>query len=111
MIHLTKLNGTDCVLNADLIETLESTPDTTITLVSGHKMNVLEPVDEVVGRVVEFRRRLLHGPQVLQGPWAELEAVDEEPEEAAGVGQGPADAPDAPRGPLRVVGEPDREEP
>ena len=81
MIHLTKLNGTDCVLNADLIEVMESTPDTTITLVSGHKMNVLEPLDEVVDRVIEFRRRLLNGPQVLEGPWAPLEEVEGGPED------------------------------
>ncbi len=58
MIHLTRLNGSGYVLNADLIETVESTPDTTITLVSGHKMNVLEPLDEVVARVIRFRRQV-----------------------------------------------------
>ena len=68
MIHLTRLNGQAYVLNADLIETLESTPDTTITLISGHKMNVLEPVDEVVGRVVEFRRSLQLGPEIIFRP-------------------------------------------
>ncbi len=66
MIHLTKLNGSEYVLNADLIESLESTPDTTITLVSGHKMNVLEPVDEVVSRIVEYHRQVFQGPFVLK---------------------------------------------
>jgi flagellar protein FlbD len=86
MIHLTRLNGAECVLNADLIEMLESTPDTTITLVSGHKMNVLEPLDEVVQRVIAFRRLLLCGPQVLEGPWEPLEEL--EPGEEAGPGDG-----------------------
>jgi flagellar protein FlbD len=61
MIHLTKLNGTDCVLNADLIESLESTPDTMVTLTTGHKFNVLERPEEVVSRVVEYRRNILKG--------------------------------------------------
>ena len=65
MIHLTRLNGQSYVLNADLIETLESTPDTTITLISGHKMNVLEPVPEVVARVIDFRRSLQIGPEIV----------------------------------------------
>ena len=68
MIHLTRLNGQAYVLNADLIETLESTPDTTITLISGHKMNVLESVDEVVGRVIDFRRGLQAGPDIIFRP-------------------------------------------
>ena len=66
MIHLTKLNGSEYVLNDDLIESLESTPDTTITLVSGQKMNVKEPVDEVVSRVVDFRRLVMLGPVVKE---------------------------------------------
>lgn len=66
MIHLTKLNGSEYVLNADLIESLESTPDTTITMISGHKMNVLEPVDEVVARIVDYHRRVFQGPIILE---------------------------------------------
>ncbi|MBI5837319.1 MAG: flagellar FlbD family protein [Candidatus Eisenbacteria bacterium] len=94
MIHLTKLNGVDCVLNADLIETLESTPDTTITLISGHKMNVLEPVDEVVARVIEFRRRLMAAPYVVEGSWQEEEESGREEVDEA------QDAPLAQAGPI-----------
>ena len=66
MFHLTKLYGSEYVLKADRIESLESTPDTTITLVSGQKINVKEPVDEVVSRVVNFRRLVMQGLVVTE---------------------------------------------
>ena len=46
------------VLNSDLVEHLESTPDTVITMTSGQKLVVLESTDEVVERIIEFRRAL-----------------------------------------------------
>lgn len=64
MIHLTRLNGVDIVINADLIETLESTPETIVTLTSGRKHTVKESPDQVIGRVVEFRRELVKPIQV-----------------------------------------------
>ncbi len=59
MIHLTRLNRIPLVLNSDLIEHIEITPDTVITLTSGQKIMVLEPAAEVVERVVAFRRSVL----------------------------------------------------
>lgn len=50
-------NGT-LLVNADLIETIEATPDTIITLVNRHRYIVAESVDEVVDRIVEFRARI-----------------------------------------------------
>jgi flagellar protein FlbD len=47
------------VLNSDLIEHIDVTPDTVITLTNGQILRVLESVDEVVERSVEFRRRVL----------------------------------------------------
>lgn len=44
------------MVNADLIETVEATPDTVITLTTGHKLIVQESVDEVVRLVVAFKR-------------------------------------------------------
>jgi len=61
MIHLTRLNRLPLVLNADLIESIEVTPDTVISLTTGQKMVVLEPAAEVVRRVVEFRRAIYRG--------------------------------------------------
>ena len=58
MIEVTRLNGTPVVLNADLIEFVESTPDTLVSLTTGRKLMVREPVDDVVRRAVEYRAKL-----------------------------------------------------
>ena len=49
------------VLNADLIETIEETPDTVITLTSGKKIIVEESMDEIVRRVMDYKRALNRG--------------------------------------------------
>lgn len=59
MIRLTRLNHVPLVVNSDLIEHLEVTPDTVIALTTGQKFMVSESADEVIERVVAFRRRLL----------------------------------------------------
>jgi flagellar protein FlbD len=59
MIRLTRLNQRPLVLNSDLIEFIESAPDTVITLVTGDKLVVRESADEIMDRIVEFRHRLL----------------------------------------------------
>ena len=56
MITLTRINGKDVVLNADLIEIVETTPDTIITLTTGRKYIVKEPVEDIVEKVLEYRR-------------------------------------------------------
>ena len=61
MIKLTRLNHAPLVLNSDLIEHVEVTPDTVITLTSGQKLMVLESADEVIERVVAFRRAVYRG--------------------------------------------------
>lgn len=60
MIHLTRINHAPLVLNSDLIEQIEVTPDTVITLTNAQKIMVLESSDEVIERVVAFRRRVLN---------------------------------------------------
>ena len=65
MIHVTRLDGTDVVVNADLIATIERTPDTMLALVTGARLMVKEPVEEVVDRIVSYRRRLQIGPTLL----------------------------------------------
>jgi flagellar protein FlbD len=77
MIHVTRLDGTDVVVNADLIATIERTPDTMLALVTGARLMVREPVEEIVDRVVSFRRRLQLGPALIP--------VDAEPVAAAAV--------------------------
>lgn len=58
MIAVTRINGTHLVVNSDLIETVEATPDTVITLTTGKKIIIAEDPDEVVRRVVAFRREI-----------------------------------------------------
>ena len=57
MIKVTKLNGRELVVNADLIEFVESTPDTLISLTTGRKIMVLEELDDVVSRAISYRSR------------------------------------------------------
>jgi flagellar protein FlbD len=58
MIWLTRLNQAQMVLNSDLIEHIDVTPDTLITLTNGQILRVRESADDVVERIVEFRRRV-----------------------------------------------------
>ena len=58
MIQLTRINHLPLVLNSDLIEHLESTPDTVISLTNGQKFVVLETVEEVIRKVIAFRREV-----------------------------------------------------
>ncbi len=63
MIKVTRLRASEpeLVVNAELIETVEATPDTVITLTTGHKIIVQESVDTVVQLVVEYKRKI-HQP-------------------------------------------------
>lgn len=56
MIRLTRLNHGPFLLNPDLIEHVEMTPDTVITLTTGHQFMVLETSEQLIQRIVEFRR-------------------------------------------------------
>ena len=56
MILLTRLNGTDLWLNPLLMESLEQTPDTVVTLTNGHKYVVRQTADEIASDVVRFYR-------------------------------------------------------
>ncbi|HUB77889.1 MAG TPA: flagellar FlbD family protein [Bryobacteraceae bacterium] len=62
MIYVTRLNHKPLVINSDLIEQVEMTPDTVISLTTGEKIMVLESSDEIVERVVNFRRSIAAGP-------------------------------------------------
>ncbi len=58
MIEVTRINHVPLVLNSDLIEHIEATPDTVISLTNGQKLIVLEAPEELIRRVVAFRRRI-----------------------------------------------------
>lgn len=64
MIRLSRLKGEPLVLNSDLIEHIETTPDTVITLTTGQKLMVQEAPDEIVARIIDFRRQI-HGTEPL----------------------------------------------
>jgi flagellar protein FlbD len=67
MIHITRINHVPLVLNADLIEHIESAPDTIISLTNGQKFMVLESADEVIQIVIAFRRLILTQPLAQEG--------------------------------------------
>ena len=56
MIQVTRLNGKEFVVNAELIKFVEATPDTVITLTHDEKVLVRETVEEVIRRVVAYQR-------------------------------------------------------
>ena len=58
MIKLTRLNKSTFILNSELIETVESTPDTVISTISGKKYVVSETIDEVVDKVVQYKGKI-----------------------------------------------------
>ena len=62
MIRLTRINGTAIALNAEMIELVESLPDTIVTLTNGQKILVRESMDEVIERVVAYKRSILSRP-------------------------------------------------
>ena len=63
MIKLTRLNGEEFILNADLIRFIENRPDTYITLTTNDRLIVREGIDEVVRRAIDYARciRVLPG--------------------------------------------------
>lgn len=66
MIWVTRLRGQALVINADLIECVEHTPDTVITMIDGRKYMVEEAPDEIVARTVQYRTAVLHGASTEQ---------------------------------------------
>jgi flagellar protein FlbD len=64
MIQLTRINHVPLVVNSDLIEHIESTPDTILTMTNGQKLVIRESVEQVVRAVIEFRRSVLSGPAI-----------------------------------------------
>ena len=61
VIALTRLNGHPVMVNSDLIEQLEETPDTVVTLTSGNRLIVRDKMAEIQEKIVAFKRRI-YGP-------------------------------------------------
>ena len=67
MIALTRLDGGPMVINVDLIETIEPTPDTLISMSNGDKLYVRESPSEIVELVVRFKRAVLNTTSAAPG--------------------------------------------
>jgi flagellar protein FlbD len=67
MIPLVRLDGSEVIVNAELIATVEKTPDTMLTLTTGHHILVKQTVEEVVSEVIDYRRRIHLGPTAKDG--------------------------------------------
>lgn len=62
MIKVTKFDGNEVVVNAELIEMIESTPDTVISLTTKNKILVKETVDQIVKKVMEYKKTVCSFP-------------------------------------------------
>lgn len=108
MIIVTRLNGPPFAVNPDLLERVESTPDTILTLIDGTKYVVTEPVEEVVRRVREFRAAVIASAHRL-----ELTTIQDEAGGPHGsrVDAARPDGRDLDRGDTRPETRPDTERP
>ena len=70
MIYLTRLNRVPLIVNSDLIEHIEVTPDTVVALTSGEKYLVLESPSEVIDRVISFRRAVSTGEPFMHSQYS-----------------------------------------
>lgn len=61
MIRVTRLNGEGFYVNSDLIEFIEETPDTVLSLTTSKKIVVKEDAAEVIRRIIDFRRKIAQG--------------------------------------------------
>ena len=71
MIVLTKLNDTEIVINCDYIEIMEETPDTTITLTTGRKIIVKEAVDDIIDKIITYKK-CLNNQRGANGKWNQV---------------------------------------
>ena len=58
MVRVTRLDGREVVVNAEMIRFIEATPDTIVSLSSGEKIIIRESVDEVIRRCIDYGRAL-----------------------------------------------------
>lgn len=81
MIVVTRLNGAQFGVNPDLLQRIDSAPDTILTLIDGTKYIVRESMAEVIARVNEHRAHLLARAQEIQAdPTPAVELVRDTPE-------------------------------
>lgn len=61
MIQLTRINGTELLVNEQFIEIAEQTPDTVVTMQNGHRYLVKETIEEIIGKSADYRRESFPG--------------------------------------------------
>ncbi len=76
MIRLTRLNNSPLAVNSDLIKFVENAPDTVITLSTGEKVVVLETLDEIIARIIDFRRAVMAQAPFRAGGPVVVPAID-----------------------------------
>ena len=75
MIVLQKLSGKEVMINSDLIECIEASPDTVITLVTGNRYVVKQSPEEVVQRVLEFKKKIFSERGHVAPDWIGMKKV------------------------------------
>ncbi|PKM80893.1 MAG: flagellar protein FlbD [Firmicutes bacterium HGW-Firmicutes-14] len=65
MIRVTRMNGFDLIINAELIEFIESTPDTVLTLTTGKKFVLKDSVQDIIDRIIDYRKSI--GTKIIFG--------------------------------------------
>jgi flagellar protein FlbD len=88
LIQLTRLNDQPLVVNSDLIKLVENAHDTVLTLITGEKIVVREPVEEVIERVIRFRRSVLAGMPLAGSNLAALNPRVEDAKPVGGTSRG-----------------------
>jgi flagellar protein FlbD len=76
VILVTRLNGSVFALNPDLIQRVDATPDTVVTLVDGAKFVITEPLTEIVERVMAFRARVVATAHALEEVGTSAEVLE-----------------------------------
>lgn len=67
MVKLKKINGEEIVVNARLIETVQATPDTVITLTTNKKILVMDEVDDIVEKVIDYHQKIFSNVSIEKG--------------------------------------------
>ena len=67
MIKLTRMNKSEFFLNVNLIEIIEETPDTVVTLTNGHKMIVTESAEQIIEKIIGYKRKIyIHDIDIIK---------------------------------------------
>jgi len=66
MITVTRFDGSNLIVNADLIEFIEAIPDTILTMTTGRKIVVKETPAAVMRSIIAYKQEIAQGPQVTE---------------------------------------------